>query len=94
MKYIKYFFQFILIIILFIIFKLLGYKTASNLGSKLGKIFGKIIKSDKIILKNINIIKDYNDWDPKDNNRIVNNVFSNYGRILQYVYLNKLKMDH
>ncbi len=92
MKYIKYFFQFIVIIILFIIFKLLGYKTASNLGSKLGKIFGKIIKSDKIILKNINIIKDYTDWEPKDNNKIVNNVFSNYGRILsEYVYLNKFK---
>ena len=92
MKYIKYFFQFIVIIILFIIFKLLGYKTASNLGSKLGKIFGKIIKSDKIILKNINIIKDYTNWEPKDNNKIVNNVFSNYGRILsEYVYLNKFK---
>ena len=92
MKYIKYFFQFILIIFLFIIFKLLGYKTASNLGSRLGKIFGKIIKSDKIILKNINIIKDHSKWDLKNNKKIVDNVFSNYGRILaEYVFLNKFK---
>ena len=57
MKLIKYFFQFIIIIILFFIFKIIGYKNASNFGSKIGKIFGKLIRSDKIILKKFHIIK-------------------------------------
>ena len=58
MKLIKYFFQFIIIIILFILFKSIGYKNASNLGSKIGKVFGKLIRSDKIILKNISYISE------------------------------------
>ena len=57
MKIIKYFIQFVIIIFLFFIFKFIGYRNASNLGSKIGKIFGKIIRSDKIIKKNIQIIK-------------------------------------
>ena len=35
MKVIKYFFEFLFIIIFFIIFKIIGYKKASNLGEKI-----------------------------------------------------------
>ena len=59
MKIIKYFFQFFIILILFFLFRILGYKNASNLGSKIGKVFGKLIRSDKIILKNISYISEY-----------------------------------
>ena len=77
--------------ILFLIFKILGYENASNLGSKIGRLFGKLIKSDKIIKKNINIIKENSNY-KEDNEKIINDVFSNYGRILsEYVYLNKFK---
>ena len=55
MKNIKYFFQFLFILILFFLFKIMGYKNASNFGSNVGKKFGKIIRSNKIILKNLNI---------------------------------------
>ena len=37
MKIIKYFIEFIFIIILFFIFKIIGYKNASNLGEIIGK---------------------------------------------------------
>ena len=53
MKLIKYFIQFIIIMFLFFIFKIIGYKNASNLGSKLGSIFGKLIRSEQIIKKNL-----------------------------------------
>ena len=43
MKIIKYFFEFIFIYILLIIFKIIGYKNASNLGSIIGKNAGPII---------------------------------------------------
>tara|TARA_B100000029_G_scaffold139059_1_gene134134 strand:- start:6811 stop:7677 length:867 start_codon:yes stop_codon:yes gene_type:complete len=92
MKYIKYFIQFFFIIVLFLIFKIIGYKNASNFGSKIGRIFGKIIKSDKIILKNLNIIQNSLDLKIDSKDKIVNEVFSNYGRILSdYVYLSHFK---
>ena len=40
MKLLKYFFEFIFIYILFLIFKIIGYKNSSNLGEKIGKFCG------------------------------------------------------
>tara|TARA_Y100000591_G_scaffold329704_1_gene358857 strand:+ start:6300 stop:7166 length:867 start_codon:yes stop_codon:yes gene_type:complete len=92
MKYIKYFIQFLIIIFLFFIFKLLGYKNSSNFGANIGKLFGKAIRTDKIILKNLNIINNNFNFHFNDKNKIVKNVFSNYGRILSdYIYLSKFK---
>ena len=51
MKIIKYFFEFIIIISLFSIFKIIGLKNASNLGSILGKIIGPYFRSKNIIKK-------------------------------------------
>ena len=92
MKKIKYFLQFSVILILFFLFRILGYKNASNLGSKIGKVFGKLIRSDKIILKNISYINKNSKTKIENTDQIVNDVFSNYGRILSdYVYLNKFR---
>ena len=55
MKIIKYFFEFISIISLFCIFKIIGLKNASNLGSMLGKTFGPLFRQKNIIKKNIKI---------------------------------------
>ena len=55
MKIIKYFLEFIIIISLFSIFKILGLKNASNLGSILGKLIGPFFRSKKIIKENIKI---------------------------------------
>jgi len=57
MKIIKYFFEFISIISLFCIFKIIGLKNASNLGSILGKIIGPFFRSKDIIKQNIKIGK-------------------------------------
>ena len=51
MKIIKYFIQFVIIIFLFFIFKFIGYRNASNLGSKIGKIFGKQLDQIKLLRK-------------------------------------------
>ena len=92
MKYIKYFLQFLIILILFFLFKILGYRNASKFGSKIGKKFGKIIKSDKIILKNISILNEFSKQKIINQNNIVDNVFSNYGRILSdYVFLSNFR---
>ena len=92
MKLLKYFFQFLIIIILFFLFKIVGYKNASNFGSRIGKVFGKIIRSDKVILKNYKIMNEYTNLKISDFNKFTEEVFSNYGRILSdYIFLNKFK---
>ena len=53
MKKIVYFIEYILIKILFFLFKLIGYKFSSNLGFKIGVIFGPLFKSKKSIINNL-----------------------------------------
>jgi len=55
MKIIKYFFEFISIISLFCIFKIIGLRNASHLGSVLGRAIGPLFRSKKIIKQNIKI---------------------------------------
>ena len=91
MKNVKYLIQFI-ILFFFLLFKIIGYKNASNLGSKIGRYFGKLVRSDKVILKNLSNIEEYSNLKIGDKKEIVNSVFSNYGRILSdYIYLNKFR---
>jgi len=88
MKLVKYFFEYIFITVLFIIFKIIGYKNASELGEKIGKIIGPLFRSKKKIinnLKNSNIGE--NDH---ERNKIIKDMWGNYGRILaEYPYLKK-----
>ena len=86
MKYIKYFFQFILIKLFFLIFKLIGYKNASNLGGLIGSNIGSIFKSKKIIKNNLkNYLQDTDDLIIKN---IVNKMWENYGRIFaEYMFI-------
>ncbi len=93
MKIIKYFFEFIFIYSLLIIFKIIGYKNASNLGSIIGKKIGPLFRSNTKIqdnLKNSNIGNTY-----EDRKSIISNMWGNYGRILsEYVYLKKFKKNN
>jgi Kdo2-lipid IVA lauroyltransferase/acyltransferase len=94
MKKIFYLLEFVLIKILFILFKIIGYKTSSNLGFFIGKTFGPIFRSKKLIIKNL---KQANIKNHNNHEKIAINVLGNYGRIFsEYVYLkdfrnNKLK---
>ena len=80
MKLIRYFFEYIFIVILFGLLKLLGYKIASELGCFLGKTFGPFFRSKKII-KN-NLIKFDNSLTSEQIANISKEMWGNYGRIL------------
>ena len=88
MKLVKYFIEYIFITALFIIFKIIGYKNASRLGEKIGKIIGPLFRSkEKIInnLKNSNIGENEHERE-----KIIKAMWGNYGRILaEYPYLKK-----
>jgi len=91
MKKIVYFIEFILIKVLFIFFKIIGYKYSSNLGFLIGKIIGPIFRSKKLILKNLQKANLQ-----KQNNleKIASDVLGNYGRIFaEYVHLKKFRND-
>ena len=53
MKKINHIIQFILINILFILFRLIGYKNSSNLGFLIGKLLGPIFRSKLSIIRNL-----------------------------------------
>mgnify|MGYP003969840245 FL=1 len=91
MKKIVYFIEFILIKVLFIFFKIIGYKYSSNLGFLIGKIIGPIFRSKKLIIKNLQKANLQ-----KQNNleKIASNVLGNYGRIFaEYIHLKNFRND-
>ena len=86
MKIIRYFFEYIFIIILFGLLKLVGYRIASEFGCFIGKIFGPFFRSKKII-KN-NLIKFDNSLSPEKIKKITTEMWGNYGRIFsEYPYI-------
>tara|TARA_Y100000590_G_scaffold81694_1_gene90873 strand:+ start:2413 stop:3288 length:876 start_codon:yes stop_codon:yes gene_type:complete len=92
MKIIKYFFQFIIIISLYSIFKIIGLQNASNLGSILGKFFGPLFRSKTIIKENIKI--GLGILDEKKEAEIVESMWSNIGRTFaEYVFLKDFKYN-
>ena len=92
MKIIKYFFEFIAITSLFVLFKILGLKNASNLGSVLGSFIGPLFRSKKIIKKNIktglgNITKE-------EEEKIIKGMWKNIGRTFaEYIFLKNFKFN-
>ena len=89
MKKIAYFFEFILIKILFFLFQLIGYRLSSNLGFFIGRFIGPIFRSKKIIIQNL---KKANIQHSENLSLIASNVLGNYGRIFaEYVYLKKFR---
>ncbi len=86
MKLIKYFIQFILIIISFVIFKLLGARLSSNLCGKIFELIGPFFRSKKVIHSNIKRgIKNINSENLKN---ITNLMWNNYGRVLaEYMFI-------
>jgi len=98
MKIIKYFFEFITVISLFSIFKLIGLKNASNLGGILGEFTGPLFRSKHTIEQNIKI--GLGQLDKKKESEIINGMWSNIGRTFaEYVFLknfrfNKIGLNH
>ncbi len=86
MKLIKYFIQFILIIISFVIFKILGPRLSSSLSGKIFELIGPFFRSKKVIHSNIKRgIKNINSESLKN---ITNLMWNNYGRLLaEYMFI-------
>jgi len=92
MKIFKYFLEFLIIVSLFTIFKIIGLKNASNLGSILGKYAGPLFRSKQITKKNIKT--GLGKIDEKKESEIINGMWSNIGRTFaEYVFLKDFKFN-
>ena len=90
MKYLKYFIQFLLIIILLIIFKIVGLKFSRIISSKIFSIFGPIFRSKEIIRNNISIA--FPSSDEKFKKTIACEMWKNYGKIFaEYVFIKNFR---
>ena len=90
MSSIKYFIQFLIVIIFFLIFKIFGAHIASRISGMLVSYIGPFFRSKKIIESNI--LKAIPELDKKDVKRITHKMWENYGRILsEYIFMKKFR---
>ena len=81
--------QYLLIFILFILFKIVGFKASSNFGFFIGKYLGPLFRPKSSIINNLKKAKING-----DHKKIAINVLGNYGRIFaEYVHLKNFKND-
>ena len=86
MKYIKYFLQFLLTIISFIIFKILGPNLSSSLSGKIFEYIGPFFRSKQLI--NSNIRRAIPEIGEMDLNKITKLMWNNYGRVFaEYIFI-------
>ncbi len=89
-KSIKYFFQAIIIYILFIFGRLLGIQTSRKIFSNIFNLLAPKFKSRQIIEKNIEIFSP--NLSEIDKNFIITNMWKNYGKtFIEYVFLDRFR---
>ena len=87
MKFIRYFFEYVFIKIFFFIFKIIGYEKSSNLGEKIGRFIGPFSRDKTLIFRNLE--KSNIGQNKIDREKIINQMWGNYGRIFaEYPFLN------
>ncbi len=92
MKIIKYFFQFILIIIFFFLFKILGLKLSSALGGKIFEKIGPLFRSKNLIYSNIK--RAFPNINSANLDRITKLMWNNYGRTFaEYMFIKDLRKN-
>ena len=81
--------QYVLIIFLFILFRIIGFKASSNFGFFIGKYLGPLFRSKLSIINNLKKAQINGNY-----KQIATNVLGNYGRIFaEYVHLKSFKND-
>tara|TARA_B100000029_G_scaffold330362_1_gene322698 strand:+ start:943 stop:1803 length:861 start_codon:yes stop_codon:yes gene_type:complete len=91
MKYIKYFFQFLLATICFIIFKILGVTLSSKISGKIFELIGPFFRSEEIIISNIK--RAMPNIEPEEIKKIKKSMWNNYGRIFaEYMFIKNFRI--
>ena len=81
--------QYVLIIFLFVLFRIIGFKASSNFGFFIGKYLGPLFRSKLSIINNLKKAQINGNY-----KQIATNVLGNYGRIFaEYVHLKNFRND-
>ena len=92
MKIIKYLIEFIFIIILFCLFKIIGLNLSRKISSKLFSTIGPKFRSKKTIEHNISLA--LQNTDQKHTNSVITKMWEYYGRILaEYIFIKNFRKD-
>ena len=90
MKLIKHTFEFLIIISLFLIFKLVGLRISQIIAGFIFKNFGPLFRSKKTSYANLSIA--FPNLNDLQKNKIMNNVWINYGKIFsEYMFIEKFR---
>ena len=90
MKYLNYFIQFILTILCFICFKILGPSLSSRLSGKIFEKIGPFFRSKKIIYSNIKRV--YPNINMKQITNITNLMWNNYGKVFaEFMFMHEFR---
>ena len=90
MKKIKYLLEFIIIIFLFIIIKIIGLKISQSLFSLIFKNIGPLFRSKKVCSDNLSLALPNLNKSQRD--KIINNMWANYGKIFsEYMFIKKFR---
>ncbi len=90
MKYLNYFIQFILTILCFILFKILGPSLSSRLSGKIFEKIGPFFRSKRIIHSNIK--KAYPKIKIEQITNIANLMWNNYGKVFaEFMFMNEFR---
>lgn len=92
MKIIKYFLQFLIIIIMFSIFKILRLKISSALSGKLFEKIGPLFRSKKLIHSNLK--KAFPNINLENLDKITTLMWNNYGKVFaEYMFIKDFRED-
>ena len=92
MKKIKYFFEFLTILFLFLICKILGLKLSSFISGKLFELIGPLFRSKDVIKKNIS--RAFPKINTQEMQNIKKSMWNNYGRTLsEYIFLKDFRNE-
>ena len=92
MKLIKYTFEFTIIILLFLIFKIVGLKISRNVAGFLFKNFGSFFRSKKNSRANLSIA--FPNFNEIQKDKILANMWINYGKIFaEYMFIKKFRIS-
>ena len=92
MKSIKYFTQFLIISILFLMFKILGLNFASYISGKIISFVGPFFRSKNLIESNI--LKAFPNLSKNEIEKITKKMWNNYGRILaEYIFIKDFRLS-
>ena len=90
MKFLIYFIQYVIIIFLFVFFKILGLKISLYLSSRIFLTFGPLFRSYKLVDKNLT--KVFPNYKKSQKKRIFKKMWVNYGKLFcEYVYLKNFR---